>query len=545
MSSENPTAATSPPARSKSRIMRMLTTKRPKDGEGTPSSSSRRPPVVTSAFSKEQREAALRARGLLPPLSLSEQERELDTTIPVVRPAETIQEEGETKVSAADLIKQQWESKNRQRLEEFKFGSEHSSPSGESKESNTDDESRSEASLPQEPIQKTSKARRRQGLHQASLSQPMLMEAEALKELEHRRSLSVQTKGLPSVPEDAAKEPTPVTPVLDLPVEFQRYLDEPPPPSLLKTQPRRSSPENKASITSVHTEDTATGRRSPPSSRTHKDDKPLPTSHRTMDTIVAPSSAISPTETLVGASHERSDSPPRAESGSSSIHTPSLDGSSSTMKSSESLANAKQAGKLLGKSSENGISFAVESPSEGRGAHEANSASGHGHDDTEDSDFAGNDDDGDSPPPVPSKGRRRGLTDPPPPKHITLADAVDQVLASGDGPAPTRRKTINPFKRNQQKEDGTGGKISLRSVVGTVLRPRGERNGAAGRMTSPTRPQYQDSSVSPPHSPKRAPAQPVREALNPVVYTAGDIQAQANTIKDDEERRMAELAFMF
>jgi hypothetical protein len=33
--------------------------------------------------------------------------------------------------------------------------------------------------------------------------------------------------------------------------------------------------------------------------------------------------------------------------------------------------------------------------------------------------------------------------------------------------------------------------------------------------------------------------------LNPVVYTAGDIQAQANTIKDDEERRMAELAFMF
>ncbi|KAJ3497447.1 hypothetical protein NMY22_g19696 [Coprinellus aureogranulatus] len=499
--------------------------------------------VKFTAFSKEQREAALRARGLLPPLSLSQQERELDNSIPVVRPAEPVVEDGETKMSAADLIKQQWEAKNkeaaekdRQRMHDFKFGSENSSPSSESKESNTDDESRSESSIPQQPSPKTSKARRRQGLHQASLSQPMLLEAEALKDLEHRRSLSVQTKGLPAVPEDApAKLPTPVTPVLDLPTEFQLYLDEPPPPSLLKkTQPRPSSSENKVATTSVHTESTATGRRSPPRPP-HSDDRPVSTSARTKDTIVAPSSAISPTDTLVNGSHERSDSLPRADSGSSSIHTPSLDGSSSTMKSSESLTNTKQGGKLVsGKSLENGISVIVETPSEGGGgAHEASFASS-----DKDTAIRSANDDGDEPPPVPSKGRRRGITDPPPPKHITLADAADQVLASGDVPAPTRRKTINPFKRNQQREDGTGGKISLRSVVGTVLRPR---NGAAGRMTSPTRPQDQDTSVSPPNSPKK----PVREAINPVVYTAGDIQAQANTIKDDEERRMAELAFMF
>jgi hypothetical protein len=33
--------------------------------------------------------------------------------------------------------------------------------------------------------------------------------------------------------------------------------------------------------------------------------------------------------------------------------------------------------------------------------------------------------------------------------------------------------------------------------------------------------------------------------VNPVYYSGGDISAQANAIKNDEERRMAELAFMF
>ncbi|TEB33326.1 hypothetical protein FA13DRAFT_1773062 [Coprinellus micaceus] len=520
---ENATAPTSPPARSKSRIMRMLTTRRPKDQDGTaPSSSRRLAPVANSAYSKEQREAALRARGLLPPLSLSQQEAQLDHSIPVVKPADSIPEDAEVKVSAADIIKQQWEARNkeaeereRQRLGAFKFGSDQGDPSTESKESNSDDDESRSSSKPQVsiPSPRTTKARRRQGLHAASMSQPMLMEAEALKALEHRRSLSVQTKGLPLKPDDSTKKPTPVTPILDLPTEFQHFLDQPPPPSLLKAQPKSSSSENPASTTAVHTENTATERRSPPPPP--KDDKPLPSISK--DAIAAPTSALSPTDTLVSPTHGRSDSVPRAGSVASS-----------TMKSSESLT--KQ-GKALVKS------VIVESASEG-GAHKARtvehcasddmeairSASGHGHDDTEDTDLSATND-GDSPPPVPTKGRRRGITDPPLPKQ-------NSVLASGDGPAPTRRKTINPFKRNQQREDGTGNKISLRSVVGTVLRPRGERNGTG------------DARVSPPNSPKRAPAQPVREALNPVVYTAGDIQAQANTIKDDEERRMAELAFM-
>ena len=36
-----------------------------------------------------------------------------------------------------------------------------------------------------------------------------------------------------------------------------------------------------------------------------------------------------------------------------------------------------------------------------------------------------------------------------------------------------------------------------------------------------------------------------REAVSPTIYTAGDIQAAAGAIQDDESRRLCEAAVMF
>ncbi|PPQ69182.1 hypothetical protein CVT24_000030 [Panaeolus cyanescens] len=107
--------------RSKSRtIIRMLTTKL---------STPRQPPTrqPTNAFSKEHREAALRERGLLPPLPMSQQEAMLDRSIPIVSSATHTRDPSQP--SAADLIKKEWETKNkkpsddeRERMNGFKFG---------------------------------------------------------------------------------------------------------------------------------------------------------------------------------------------------------------------------------------------------------------------------------------------------------------------------------------------------------------------------------------------------------------------------------------
>lgn len=77
----------------------------------------RSPPSVPSAYSKEHREAALRARGLLPPLpnkDLSTQEQEQDHHIPIVRQAESKKssDDDASQPSAADLIKKEWVAKN-------------------------------------------------------------------------------------------------------------------------------------------------------------------------------------------------------------------------------------------------------------------------------------------------------------------------------------------------------------------------------------------------------------------------------------------------
>ncbi|KAF6754445.1 hypothetical protein DFP72DRAFT_370669 [Ephemerocybe angulata] len=496
MSSENVLAAagTPPPQRSKSRLVRLLTTRKPRD-TSPPSGSTSKPPGVTSAYSKEQRDAALRARGLLPPLSLSQQERQLDTRIPVVKVQPTVEEEG--KVSAADLIKQQWEAKNkereeeqRKRLEQFKFGpsSRETSPT-EPKEPKI--EPGSVSSTQPEPIPKPTKASRRHGLHQASLSTPMLLGAQSLKDLDHKRerSLQTKTKDLPVLPPG---EGSPVTSLLDLPTEFQSYLNAPSSPTTEQSSlPATRPPTNEAETSAPPTE---------------------------------PKSG--PSLGLVNARPAPSDSIPRAES-SSSVHTPSLDSGSSTGKSSDSLGHPKS-----NKPSDSVRPVIMESPMED-GAHEAQSESVL-HDLLDDKesypDYLGSDDDKDSGPPVPPRETRVKIVPTP------LKSPTDQGGASPAKPVKRKNQSISKF--------ATIG----RSVVGTVMRK--DRNGpkSPDAVTSPDR--AQDRSVSPPLSPKRPSRQAtqapvvVRQAVNPVYYSGGDIQEQAATIKDEEERRMAEMAFL-
>lgn len=520
MSSENALESpASPPARTKSRLIRMLTTKRSPDAPHVP-----KRPVANSAYSKEQREAALRARGLLPPLSLSQQERELDSTIPVLKLEAPIEEEG--KVSAADLIKKEWESKNKEREEEqlerlgaFKFGGVPGKTST-LQPIEPSEGSGSLASGTDEPISKTTKAARRQGLHKASLSQSMQVEAEALKNLEHQRAPS--DKALPVAPE--AKDAEPVTPILDLPPEFQLYAGTlPSPVPSVKDIPAQSSVPTSSSTASADT--TTTGQPSPP------------TEHATPTAL---KSGVSPSDSLIHEDHAGDGSLPRADSGSSA-QTPSLD-SSSTVKSSESHSEAKSPKSQI-KAVDSGNPIIMESTSDSRAEAQAvervsfeepqklktsSSSNGHvsEHDDAR-------------PPPVPprdsEKGRKRGITDPPLPK-TPPADLPEAVNA-----APVRRKTINPFKRNQQPaDDPNKPKRNMFSRVGTVLRPKDKYT--APPPLGPTSPRANYSAVSPPQSPTKPAV--VRQAVNPVYYSGGDIHAQASTIKDDEERRMAELAFL-
>ncbi|KAJ6561964.1 hypothetical protein B0H19DRAFT_90619 [Mycena capillaripes] len=83
------------------------------------------PQVNNSATvaAREARNAALRARGLLPPLPLSVQEARQDRRIAIVTEPEPDQQSGlDRSNTAANRIKEEWEARNRERLAGFRFG---------------------------------------------------------------------------------------------------------------------------------------------------------------------------------------------------------------------------------------------------------------------------------------------------------------------------------------------------------------------------------------------------------------------------------------
>lgn len=139
MANDNSASNRAQRLRSKSRtVLRVISTKFRSTSPISPTSP---PPANASPQAKQNREAALRERGLLPPLKpnkdLSRQEAEQDAKIPVVT-LDRSSSEDVAPPSAADLIRREWEAKNqstksegdeeRERMNTFRFGG---SPSAE------------------------------------------------------------------------------------------------------------------------------------------------------------------------------------------------------------------------------------------------------------------------------------------------------------------------------------------------------------------------------------------------------------------------------
>ncbi|KAF8896133.1 hypothetical protein BD779DRAFT_1494141 [Infundibulicybe gibba] len=435
--------------RSKSRsIFRKLTTKfRP---QSPPPAS---PPLVNGqrVTGKDARDAALRERGLLPPLrpsrDLSQLELEQDRRIPVL----VVQVDGNLvkKVSAANLIKQEWETKNRpkgslekERMNNFKFG-------------------RSSAPSPVEghvppPLELET-------LKEVDTPVPSPLtptEAPQVPPSPTRYTPSTKSKRsapLPALPAEATGPSSPYVQGIELPTT--------PPLSPTKIPLPPSPPYSKGSRT--------------PRSPEPLGDVDAPTLLLTppMISLSPPASPISAEDDVL--SRHRSNSYPPQSSVSesdSSIATPSLDHSTTTYSSEYSSVGRTKSNTLRVRTQEHGLNnipMIVESPVEesllkgsitGMGLVEEAENMPDVHD------LSPIEEDQKPPSGLPlPRAKPRGVTDP------TSRTAAD------------KRKSINPFKRGQTLDpsDITSGdpppkRLSMsaslsnmrRSFVGSLSRPK-------------------------------------------------------------------------
>jgi len=523
-------------------------------------------PSGPNAFSKENREAALRERGLLPPLEpnkdLSVQEKEQDRVIPIVLPTGDPHSPTEVNtLSAADLIKKEWEAKNRsleytqrQRMNSFKFGGSSSVPGSPKKLSPEDSAIPDITALPtRNPLPSP---------HMeiaTSNSQPS--------------SLAV-----PPVPPNASSVSKPgsrpVTPLLDAPPELPAYL-YPLPPS-----PRSVSRPNLALC-------------SPPPSPTSV---PLPPSPSVFDTMslksasgactseslniretsltptpTPPIIALTPCASVLPDSisindaartplQKRTDLSAPLDESASSIQTPSLDSNSHT--TADSILGTSESVAISGKGRFGGLKIKthegsnipviVESPIEDSFLEEQDV----GAEVTLDGNQAAT---------TPISGnemkfslsaprmKRKGLTDP-----------------TNSGLDRKKSMVMNPFKRgNSAHADHSttssvvpprrlSVKASLsnmrRSVVGTLSRKSIAENGG-GKMfdashlpPSPILPSTWNNSHSPTsptfRTEEAGELSAIRRAVSPVLYTRGHILMEASHIEDEESRRVTEMAFL-
>lgn len=464
----SPTEAAAPPPaqvqRSKSRLVRLLTTRKPTRSNSPPVDANnahataakphtkRPPPVVSSFGNREQREAALRERGLLPPLpqkDLSELEAEQDRKIPIVMAAPRkdapLNEEG---MSAADIIKKEWEAKNKalKAAERQAQAAEDAPTELGSVPNGTHVNSASSESL------------ERGAPHDQNA--PASSEGNALprpsRSKGHEKLITLETKALPlPPPSEKGKGVTPVTPVLDLPygVEIQAFLSG------------EHSPETSGGPTVERKPSSASKSSKPAIDESHAK---LQGDRRGAGADAAPSPANPSDSTQPEPSKA---DPPGPSKNKLSIDTKpirvAVESRSKPVEAAASSSRETDGGKVP--NAEADPDPAKETLSNGK-ADQAEPSSGHGH-------RSNSGHESDTPPPVPPRDpsareerqrRRRGMTT----DECQRAADDAQALGSEAGPAPTRRKTINPFKRNNQA-DGTKRSLSTigRSVVGSVLRP--------------------------------------------------------------------------
>ncbi|KAG5650325.1 hypothetical protein H0H81_012622 [Sphagnurus paluster] len=538
------------------------------------SRSPRSPTQPTSGFgSRETREAALRERGLLPPLrpnaDLSRAEREQDRRIPVLpTPSsdEIIAVDGEARaVSAASKVKQEWESKNKnatsmneqsqlERMKTFKFGALSASPIP-----NAEDTTQFSTALV--TVEEVDTPLPSPGLPPRSpIPNASGSASPKPASLRSKRSSSACGPELTISNEPASstrQTPSPVDPLL-LPL----------PPSPL---PSPRIPQT--FLHTAHDPDDIFAASIPLPPSPHPSLRPnTPQSQSTQSppSLFAPAPIWFDQKDAKNTSLLCADLGPAFDVASQAMSDSTL----STSESASSFGPRPRPGALTVKVPQEKIPAIIESPVEdlsmsflgpnfSRDTPTIEVALAHDSDDTTTTaDVEA------EPLDIP---RGRNFTAPP-------------MSVGLQAPQPERRKSLNPFKRSQTlSPDPSGGsrnsrRLSMsaslnnmrRSVVGTLTRPsksptrpKSERQktfDASHLPPSPTIPNTfvdRAASRSPPMSPTSprwgrftqgsplpAPDFTPRLAVAPMVYSRGSILIETNNIEDEETRRMTELAFL-
>ncbi|KAG6856501.1 hypothetical protein H0H87_003694 [Tephrocybe sp. NHM501043] len=474
---------------------------------------------LNSAFgSKETREAALRERGLLPPLKpnadLSTAEFERDRLLPVLMPPsheEVLMIDGEeTNVSAALRVKQEWEAKHNdekrelERMRSFTFGG---PPCRAVKGSSSSTSLLASATV--EPVD---------GLSSVLHDGPTLTSGTTTPALSIRSKRSLPALVLQLDDHKHPKHPT-------LPPRASSSVDPPLIPLPPSPSPSLRSPRSREELAAISLAASF----------------PLPPSPRLNVPQRSPTISLTPPPVPPSMPIQHG----RTESASSRLTA--ISGTVSYMKATSSFEHSLNPAPAI-----------VESPIEesilngsftGRDCEPAVVTT------TETKDVTH------------SVARSRNPTDP--------IEAKEQT--------PERRKSFNPFKRNQISSPEAPDKVSppttspsrrlsmsaslsnmRRSVIGTISRPKAtglvkmEKGFDASHLPpSPTIPAVfaQDAGGSSTITPKwPSPFQhqqhsvqlevKTRIPVSPTLYSRGTIVAETSNIEDDESRRMTELAFL-
>ncbi|KAK0480199.1 hypothetical protein IW261DRAFT_119665 [Armillaria novae-zelandiae] len=492
-------------------LLRTISTTFRKVSPTIPSSPS--PPV-----SQYNRDAALRARGLLPPLPLSIQELEQDRRIPSL---ELKDDTDDDQPSAAHRIKEEWETKNRtaeaeqrERLTHFKFG-------GLSSQSASDLTQPQVLEVVIEMDSPAPSPTTAAPLHGKSLKPPALHL--------HPSTSCVPSHDVPSGPEpDPVFVPLPPSPLL---TSVAEAVDVD--PALIPIPPSPISkdlvlPAGHATSSSIPADKVGSQKQLYPPSPTFLNSVTPPSSptmstgHSTEEGSLAPPSRKRSHTVL---SHESSDE--------SSIATPSIDATSQVLTivttSSESHASKRRSGGKAWATDfpSHDIPVIVESPKE-----ESTSP------------FSNNGNPFDAPVGPESSTLRRGLTDP----------STTESRAKGQ-----RRRSLNLFKKLDKAPGSRSLTTIRRSVVGTL--------GRKEKSTLPPSPTIPSPLPSPPPPPVErrglravrslgfnrqltvvtgAPLPPPkpRQPLSPTIHNPGSILLGTCEIEDEESRRVTELAFL-
>ncbi|KAF8623724.1 hypothetical protein AX17_007420 [Amanita inopinata Kibby_2008] len=508
-----------------------------------------RAPTPANTFAtKENREAALRERGLLPPLKpnkdLSRQELEHDQRLPIVTPVEVSattapNEAGIESITVANLIKKEWEAKNhsgedeqqQERLKSFRFGA----ISSQVKESQMLDVASEAPDAERTSVVKTDQARNPHsppvdGCHQVV---PQAVDVgKGTREKDQMVSPSLDSRQGPLPPSSTNAERRALG-RLDL-MERDTLLGQLSPASIpLPASPTHTS--TPASPRSTHSES---------GDRDLKPLPPRPISPQTPTPVLSLSPAVQEMPVLDRDAvdprkHRRSDSFPLPLSVSESLTSlaaPSLDTSShsttlSTMATSESSPRIK-ATTLTGARN---IPMIVESPIEECPAlmEEPIPISGvEGPiEELQENMYVHQEKLGSETEPIPPQPNSRRKKRPAIFRSGRATDSTGQL---------TKRLTVSASLNNMR-----------RSVANTLSRTKSTVNiGGSKRFDptqlppSPTYPMMASNGRRTSESSAADTARPPRQAVAPILYSQGTILQETNAIEDDELRRMAEVAFL-